>query len=103
MKATLDLSQLTKIPRVLGAGLATYDGFIVDSQFVHGYDSEKFGAMAAKIMTQIQKSLGPESGAVILYTEDVVFLAKLKQEGILFVLGDREANLGLIKIKFEKM
>ncbi len=99
----MDLSQLTKIPRVFGAGLATFDGFIVDSQFSHGYDSEKFGAMAAKILNQVQKNLGPESGSIILYTENIVFLARAKSEGVLFVIADKEANLGLIKIKFEKM
>ncbi len=99
----MDLSQLTKIPRVLGAGLATYDGFIIDSQFVHGHDAEKFGAMSAKIVNQIRKSFEKENASVILYTENIVFLGKAKKEGILFVIGDKEANLGLIKIKFEKM
>ncbi len=97
------LSVLTRIPRVFGAGIATFDGFIIDSQFIHGYDAERFGAMAAKIMTQVKKNLGPESGSVILYTQDILFLAKAKPEGIIFVVCDKDANLGLIKIKFEKM
>jgi len=99
----MNLSELTKIPRVLGAGLATYDGFIIDSQFVHGYDAEKFGAMSAKIVNQIKKSFEKEGASIILYTENIIFLARAKKEGILFVISDKEANLGLIKIKFEKI
>ncbi|MEO0205907.1 MAG: hypothetical protein ABIL22_04445 [candidate division WOR-3 bacterium] len=99
----MELFQLTKIPRVLGAGLATYDGFIIDSQFAHGYDAEKYGAMSAKIVNQIRKNFEKENASIILYTENIVFLAKAKKEGILFVIADKDANLGLIKIKFEKI
>jgi predicted regulator of Ras-like GTPase activity (Roadblock/LC7/MglB family) len=99
----MNLSVFTKIPRVLGVGMATYDGFIVDSQFTHGYDAEKFGAMAARIINQVKKTITLNGGSVILYTQNVVFLAKPKQEGILFVIGDKDANLGLIKIKFDKL
>ncbi len=99
----MDLSQITKIPKVMGAGLATYDGFIIDSQIAHGYDAEKFGAMSAKIVNQIKRNFGKEHASIILYTDNVIFLAKSKEEGVLFVIADKEANLGLIKIKFEKM
>lgn len=99
----MELFQLTKIPKVLGAGLATYDGFIIDSQLVHGYDAEKFGAMSAKIVNQIKKNFGKENASIILYTDNIIFLAKAKNEGVLFVVADKDANLGLIKIKFEKM
>ncbi|MEO0094953.1 MAG: hypothetical protein ABIL46_03550 [candidate division WOR-3 bacterium] len=99
----MDLSQLTKIPKILGAGLATYDGFIIDSQFAHGYDAEKFGAMSAKIVNQIKKSFGKENASIILYTDKIIFLARAKNEGVLFVIADKDANLGLVKIKFEKM
>ena len=99
----MELSQLTKIPRVLGAGMATFDGFIIDSQFVHGYDAEKFGAMSAKIVNQIKKNFGKENASIILYTDNIIFLAKAENEGVLFTIADKDANLGLIKIKFEKM
>ncbi len=99
----MELSQLTKIPRVLGAGLATYDGFIIDSQFAHGFDPEKFGAMSAKIINQIKKNFGQKNAFAILYTENIIFLARAKNEGILFLIAEKDANLGLIKIKFEKL
>ncbi|MGQ9701429.1 MAG: roadblock/LC7 domain-containing protein [bacterium] len=99
----MNLFDLTKIPHVLGAGVASYDGFIVDSQLVHGYDAEKFGAMSAKIVNQLKANFGKENASIILYTENLIFLAKPKPEGILFVIGDKEANLGLIKIKFKKL
>ncbi|MCX7994909.1 MAG: hypothetical protein N3A65_03935 [candidate division WOR-3 bacterium] len=99
----MELSQLTKIPKVLGAGLSTLDGFIIDSQFIHGYEPEKFGAMSAKIINQIKKIFGKEKISVILYTDNIVFLARLKDEQVLFLIAEKDANLGLIKIKFEKM
>ncbi|MEO0136817.1 MAG: hypothetical protein ABIL39_04680 [candidate division WOR-3 bacterium] len=99
----MDLGQLTKIPKVLGAGLATFDGFIVNSQFIHGYDPEKFGAMAAKIVNQLKKSFKAEKSSVIFYTDSIVFLLRAKEEGVLFLIAEKDANLGLIKIKFEKI
>jgi len=99
----MNLTELTKIPKVLGAGLVTNDGFLIESQCTVGYNAEKFGAMAAKIIDQIKKSLSIKEGSVILYASKIIFLAKSKPEGALFVIGHKDANLGLIKIKFEKI
>jgi len=99
----MKLQELTKIPKVLGAGVASKDGFIVESQFAVGYDPEKFGAMAARIVNQINKSLKIEASSVILYSPNMVFFARAKADGIIFAIGNKDANLGLLKIKFDKI
>ena len=99
----MKLTELTKIPKVLGAGVVSMDGFIVESQFTVGYDAEKFGAMAARIVNQISKSLKTEASSVILYAPNIVFFAKARGDGVLFTIGTKDANLGLIKIKFDKI
>ncbi len=99
----MKLADIAKIPKVFGAGTVTYDGFIIDSQFTVGYDATKFGAMAARIVNQIKKSLRVEEGSVIIYTSDIVFFAKAKPESVFFVICSKEANLGLIKIKMDKV
>jgi predicted regulator of Ras-like GTPase activity (Roadblock/LC7/MglB family) len=99
----MKLQELTKIPKVLGAGVATKDGFIVESQFAVGYDPEKFGAMAARIVNQINKSLKAETSSIILYAPKMVFFARAKADGIIFAIGYKDANLGLLKIKFDKI
>jgi len=99
----MKLQELTKIPKVLGAGVVTKDGFLVESQFTVGYDAEKYGAMAARIVSQIHKSLRLDSSSVILYAPNIVFFIKAKGDGILFAVGNKDANLGLIKIKFDKI
>ncbi len=99
----MKLADIAKIPKVIGAGTVTYDGFIIDSQFLVGHDSAKFGAMAARIVNQIKKSLRVDQGAVIIYTTDIVFMARALTESIFFVIASKDANLGLIKVKMEKL
>lgn len=98
----MKLTDITKIPKVLGAGTVSYDGFIIDSQFTAGYDAAKFGAMAARIVGQVKKSLKVDEGSVILYTSNIVFFARARPEHVFFTICAKDANLGLIKIKMDK-
>ena len=95
--------ELTKIPKVLGAGLATDDGFVVESQFTVGYDAEKSAAMAAQVVNRIKKSLDVEKASIIIYTYNNVIFIKEAEDGIFFVICQKEANLGLVKIKIDKI
>jgi predicted regulator of Ras-like GTPase activity (Roadblock/LC7/MglB family) len=97
------LEEITRIPRVLGAGLATDDGFIVESQFTVGYDAEKSAAMAAQIINVTMRSLTAQNASVVLYTHTSVFFIKKVEEGVFFVICQRDANLGLIKIKVDRI
>ncbi|MCK4755642.1 roadblock/LC7 domain-containing protein [candidate division WOR-3 bacterium] len=98
----MKVEEVTKIPKVLGAGLATDDGFVIESQFTVGYDSEKFASMAAQIVNRIKKSLNIEKTTSILYTSNSVFFIKNTEEGIFFVICQKDANLGLVKINIDK-
>jgi predicted regulator of Ras-like GTPase activity (Roadblock/LC7/MglB family) len=44
-----------------------------------------------------------EEGSVIIYTSDIVFFARAKPDSVFFVICSKEANLGLIKIKMDKV
>lgn len=99
----MKVSELTKMPKVLGAGLGTDDGFVIDSQFVVGYDAEKSAAMAARVVSRIKSSLNIEKASAVLYTQNNVFFIKETDDGIYFVICQKEANLGLIKIKIDKL
>jgi predicted regulator of Ras-like GTPase activity (Roadblock/LC7/MglB family) len=99
----MKVTELTRIPKVLGAGLSTDDGFIIDSQFTIGYDAEKSAAMAARVVSRIKSSLDLEKASAILYTQNNVFFVKETDEGIYFVICQKDANLGLVKIKIDKL
>lgn len=100
---TMKLEDITRIPRVLGAGLATDDGFIVESQCTVGYDAEKAAAMAAQIINVTMRSLTAKNASVVLYTLNSIFFIKKVQEGVFFVICQRDANLGLIKIRVDRI
>jgi predicted regulator of Ras-like GTPase activity (Roadblock/LC7/MglB family) len=99
----MKVTELTRIPKVLGAGLSTDDGFIIDSQFTIGYDAEKSAAMAARVVNRIKSSLDLEKASAILYTRHNVFFVKETDEGIYFVICQKDANIGLVKIKIDKL
>lgn len=102
MKKTT-LNDLTQMPKVLGAGLATYDGFVIESQFMVGYSPEKFGAMAARIMNEIRRALRLQDALAVLYTQKSVMLIRARPDNVAFVVGTKEVNLGLLKIRFESL
>lgn len=99
----MKIADIARIPKVMGAGTVTYDGFIIESQFTVGYDPAKFGAMAARIVNQIKKSLHVEEGSVIVYASDIVFFARARPDSVFFAICGKEANLGLIKLKMDKV
>ena len=99
----MKLSELTKIPRILGVGLASSDGFVIDSQFTIGYDAEKSAAMAAQVVNRIKKSLEIEKASAVIYTQNNVFFVKEIEDGIFFAICRKNANLGLIKVKIDKI
>ena len=99
----MKVDELTRIPKVLGAGIATDDGFIVESQFTIGYNAERSAAMAAQIVSSIKRSLDIDKASAILYTQRNVFFIKEAENGIFFVICQKDANLGLVKVKTDKI
>lgn len=94
---------LSKVPGVLGVGLVSEDGFIIKSQFAYGYNAERFGAMAAKIQQEIKRLFVDESLKILLYTNQVIFLSKRAQDGVVFVVAERNTNVGLLKVSLDKL
>lgn len=99
----MKVEELIRIPKVLGAGIATEDGFIIDSEFTVGYDAEKSAAMAARVVSRIKKSLNVERASTILYTQKHVFFIKEKEDAIFFVICQKDANIGLVKIRIDRL
>ena len=98
-----NLQSLSKIPGVIGIGLASDDGFIVESQFVYGYNAERFGAMAAKIQQEIKKIFTDEEVKILLYTNQLTFLSKKALEGVAFIVAERNTNVGLLRVSLDKI
>lgn len=99
----MKVTELTRMPKVLGACLGTDDGFIIDSQFTVGCDAEKSAAMAARVVSRIKASLGVEKASAVLYTQNNVVFIRETDAGIYFIICLKDANLGLLKIKIDKL
>ena len=99
----MTINELTKIHKVLGAGLVNNDGVLTESRITYDYDAEKLSALAARVVNRTNKSLGVEKTLVILYTQNIVFLVKETEKGIFFVICQKDANIGLVKLKIDKI
>jgi predicted regulator of Ras-like GTPase activity (Roadblock/LC7/MglB family) len=99
----MKIADLIKIPKVLGAGLVSEDGFIIDGQAAYEYDTEKLGAIAARVVNRIKKSLDVEGASAIVYTRDNVLFLRERTEGILFVICQKDVNVGLVRIRLNKI
>jgi predicted regulator of Ras-like GTPase activity (Roadblock/LC7/MglB family) len=99
----MKISDFTKIQKVLGAGMVSEDGFIIEGQAKFEYDMDKLGAIAARVANRIKNSLNIEKASAIVYTEDNVLFLKESTEGIVFVICQKDANVGLVKIRLNKI
>ncbi|KPJ72870.1 hypothetical protein AMJ52_04880 [candidate division TA06 bacterium DG_78] len=99
----MKIEDLTKIHKVLGAGLVDHDGALIESRITFDYDAEKLGAMAARVIDRCKESLGIERTSVILYTQNIVLFTRETDKGIFFVVCQKDANLGLVKVKIDKL
>ena len=99
----MKISDFTKIQKVLGAGMVSEDGFIIEGQAKFEYDMDKLGAIAARVAHRIKNSLNIEKASAIVYTEDNVLFLKESTEGIVFVICQKDANVGLVKIRLNKI
>ena len=101
------LGEFTNLPGVNTACLVGRDGFLLDSIAIAGTDSEMIGAIASggfgaseSMGKQLQK--GSLTMTMIEYAEGPVMLAPIGQEAFLVVVADKEANLGMIRLKIKK-
>ena len=99
----MKLQEFTKIPKVLGVGLVGEDGFIIEGQSTYEYDTERLGAVAARVVNRIKNSLNVKEASAVIYTKDNVLFLKEIATGIVFVICHKDANVGLVKIRLNKM
>jgi predicted regulator of Ras-like GTPase activity (Roadblock/LC7/MglB family) len=99
----MKIAELTKIQKVLGAGLVSEDGFIIEGQATFEYDTDKLGAIAARVVNRIKNSLEVAKASAIIYTKDNVLFLRDSADGIIFVICQKDANVGLVKIRMEKL
>ncbi len=99
----MKLENFIKIPKVLGAGLVSEDGFIIEGRATYEYDTERLGAIAARVVHRIKNSFGMEGASAIIYTKENVLFLKEVEQGIVFVICQKDANVGLVKIRLNKI
>ena len=99
----MKIGEFTKMQKVLGAGLVSEDGFIIEGQAKFEYDMDKLGAIAARVANRIKTSMNLEKAAAIIYTQDNVLFLKDSSEGIVFIICQKDANVGLVKIRLNKI
>ena len=99
----MKIGDFTKIQKVLGAGLASEDGFIIEGEARFQYDMDKLSAISARVANRIKNSLDVKKASAIIYTQDNVLFLRDTAEGIVFVICQKDANVGLVKIRLDKL
>ena len=99
----MKVTDFTKMPKVLGAGLVSTDGFIIDGRSTYEYDMDRLGAIAARVVNRIKNSFNVERSSAVIYTQDNVLFLKEGAEGIVFVMCQKDVNVGLMRIRLNKI
>ncbi len=101
------LSEFTNLPGVDTACLVGRDGFLLDSIAISGTDTEMIGAISSSgfgasesMGTQLEK--GKLTMTMIEYDNGPVMLSPIGSEAFLVVVANKEANLGMIRLKIKK-
>lgn len=101
------LTEFTNIPGVNTACLVGRDGFLLHSVTLSGIDAEMIGAIASSgfgaseaMGNQLQK--GGMSMTMVEYENGPVMFAPVGQDAFLVIIADKDANLGMIRLKIKK-
>jgi predicted regulator of Ras-like GTPase activity (Roadblock/LC7/MglB family)/DNA-binding response OmpR family regulator len=101
------LSEFANIPGVNTACLVGRDGFLLDSIAMSGIDTEMIGAIASSGFGA-SESMGRQLGkgklslSMIEFANGPVMLSPVGEEAFLVIVADKEANLGMIRLKIKK-
>ncbi len=101
------LTEFTNIPGVNTACLVGRDGFLLDSIAISGIDTEMIGAIAsggfgASEAMGSQLGKGALSMSMIEYNDGPVMLSPIGDDAFLVVVAEKDANLGMIRLKIKK-
>ncbi|HEW79015.1 MAG TPA: response regulator [Phycisphaerales bacterium] len=101
------LTEFTNIPGVNTACLVGRDGFLLHSVALSGVDAEMIGAIASSgfgaseaMGKQLQK--GGMSLTMVEYDNGPVMFSPVGSEAFLVIIADKDANLGMIRLKIKK-
>ena len=101
------LAEFTNIPGVNTVCLVGRDGFLLQSVALSGIDAEMIGAIASSgfgaseaMGKQLQK--GNMSMTMVEYENGPVMFAPVGSEAFLVIIADKDANLGMIRLKIKK-
>jgi len=101
------LAELTNVPGVNTACLVGRDGFLLDSIAIAGIDTEMIGAIASSGFGA-SESMGNQLGkggmsmSMIEYDNGPVMLSPVGEDAFLVIVAEKEANLGMIRLKIKK-
>lgn len=102
------LSELSKLRGVSAACLAGCDGFLIDSIFNAKMEAELVGAIASAGFGT-SESIGRELGrgafelTMIEFEQGAVVIAPVGKNFLLVIMTDKDANLGMLRIKIRKL
>ncbi len=101
------LSELSKLENIEAVCLVARDGFLLDSIARSGIDREMIGAIASSgfgasdsMGRQLEK--GTMLISMIEFDKGPVLLAPIGEDAFLVIVADKEANLGMIRLKLKK-
>lgn len=101
------LAEFTNIPGVNTVCLVGRDGFLLQSVALSGIDAEMIGAIASSgfgaseaMGKQLEK--GDMSMTMVEYENGPVMFAPVGAEAFLVIIADKDANLGMIRLKIKK-
>jgi predicted regulator of Ras-like GTPase activity (Roadblock/LC7/MglB family)/ActR/RegA family two-component response regulator len=101
------LSELAKIQSVDAVCLVARDGFLLDSIARTGMDTEMIGAIASSGFGA-SESMGRQLGkgettiSMIEFDKGPVMLSPVGQDAFVVVIAEKDANLGMIRLKLKK-
>ncbi len=101
------LGELAKVPSIEAVCLVARDGFLVDSIARSGIDKEMIGAIAssgfgASVSMGKQLEKGAMQISMIEFEKGPVLLTPIGDDAFLVIVADKDANLGMIRLKLKK-
>ncbi|MBI5632550.1 MAG: response regulator [Nitrospirae bacterium] len=101
------LNELAKIQSVDAVCLVARDGFLLDSIARTGIDTEMIGAIASSgfgASESMGRQLGKGNMAIsmIEFEKGPVMLSPVGDDAFLVIIADKDANLGMIRLKLKK-
>lgn len=100
------IKELTRLDRVRGGLLVAPDGFVIASELPREIQVEPLAALAATLGRELEVGAerlkrGPFLTALFASDDGTLFLGG-SPVGFLVVLGDREVNVGMVRVALRK-